>query len=345
MKALEGITLNTWYGIQILSIGTTYTNISFVDATNRGKFSSSDNDIKSGNAVTSGFIGWGDTHRVEMNVDTGIDLGKRTYYTGTSGAFVSGHKGYFNMFDQYVQMSAGQTYYLDGSYRFLPTIPETEPTPPVQETLTLNKNTITVERVGDTDTLTATHTPSSPSDVFTWSTSNANVATVSNGVVTVHGIGTATITVTCGQLSTTATVTQTTIKAEKAYAYASSKSIAKAGNDTPTFIKETESDTQAVGGWAYSNGDTDLHIKDATDIECIRVPYGATKMKYTTTNYSINSMNIVDTTNILDNGFPAWVSQATSISASDGATVEYGQAFVFNGTAARITAVTEVYFE
>ena len=72
--------------------------------------------------------------------------------------------------------------------------------------VTLNKSSLSFSDVGDTDTLTATTTPNNCSDPVTWSSSNANVATVSNGVVTSVGDGDCTITVACGDYSATANV-------------------------------------------------------------------------------------------------------------------------------------------
>ena len=70
-------------------------------------------------------------------------------------------------------------------------------TPPVHVTgVTLNKSETTM-LVGGTETLTATVAPANADNKnVTWTTSNANVATVNNGVVTGVGAGTATITVT-----------------------------------------------------------------------------------------------------------------------------------------------------
>ncbi len=69
--------------------------------------------------------------------------------------------------------------------------------------------------VGDIDTLTASIEPSNASNnKITWSTSNSNIATVSNGIVTAKSAGTATITVTTEDGGHTdacvVTVTQTT---------------------------------------------------------------------------------------------------------------------------------------
>lgn len=347
LKALEAITLNLWYGLQCVSIGSNYTNIAFVDATNRETFLSSASGIKSGNAVTSGFIGWGDDHRIEMNVNTNVDLGKRTYYSGDKGAFVSSTKGYFTIINtQGTQMASGAMYYLDGSYRFMPNIAEESGDIPCTG-ITLNKNTCSFTKVGDTDTLTATLTPENTTDTLTWESSDENVATVVDGVVTIHGIGTATITATCGEQTATASVAQTTIKAENAYVAVTGKTAGSDGASSPVLV-ETSNETQAIGGQAYHSGNSDLHLRYATDIECIRVPYGATTMKYTTSGSAINYIEIVDTEDIVTKGgedFPKWLSNSTYPSATNGFTVEYGQAFVFRGSSQRIGAVSEVYFE
>lgn len=52
-----------------------------------------------------------------------------------------------------------------------------------------------------------TVTPSDTTDSITWASSNTNVVTVSEGVLTVVGVGSCTITATCGSFSATATVT------------------------------------------------------------------------------------------------------------------------------------------
>ena len=72
--------------------------------------------------------------------------------------------------------------------------------------ITISQNALTAD-IGDTETLTATPTPSDTSDAVIWSSSDANVATVSSGVVTAIGIGSATITATCGHYSASCAVT------------------------------------------------------------------------------------------------------------------------------------------
>ena len=71
--------------------------------------------------------------------------------------------------------------------------------------LALDESSKTVTALVDF-TLTATKTPADTTDSLQWSSSDTDVATVSDGVVTVVGIGTATITATCGQQTATCVV-------------------------------------------------------------------------------------------------------------------------------------------
>ncbi len=82
---------------------------------------------------------------------------------------------------------------------------------PVVETVSLNKDTLSLT-VGGSETLTATVTAPNPANVsVTWSSDNESVATVDqNGKVTAHAKGSATITVTTsGNKKDTCTVTVT----------------------------------------------------------------------------------------------------------------------------------------
>ena len=73
--------------------------------------------------------------------------------------------------------------------------------------LTLNKSTASLLNTVSTDTLVATVTPSNTTDAVIWSSSNADVVKVDNGVISAVGIGTATITVQCGNFFATCEVT------------------------------------------------------------------------------------------------------------------------------------------
>lgn len=71
----------------------------------------------------------------------------------------------------------------------------------------LDKSTISVNSLDGTQSITPTISPTGCTDTVSWSTSDSNVATVSNGVVSFVGLGTATITATCGEYSATCSVT------------------------------------------------------------------------------------------------------------------------------------------
>ena len=73
--------------------------------------------------------------------------------------------------------------------------------------ITLNKTSASL-KAGETVTLTATVNPSDATDkTVTWTTSDATVATVNNGVVTAKKVGAATITAKAGDKTATCTIT------------------------------------------------------------------------------------------------------------------------------------------
>ena len=76
--------------------------------------------------------------------------------------------------------------------------------------ISLSSNSLTFTSLAPA-TLTATLTPNDTTDSLTWESSDENVATVVNGVVTPVGIGTATITATCGTQTASCSVTATEI--------------------------------------------------------------------------------------------------------------------------------------
>ena len=82
----------------------------------------------------------------------------------------------------------------DGGHTATCTVTVTQPAETPVTSVTLDKTSLTLD-VGGSDTLTATVKPDNATNkAVTWSTSNKNVATVNNGVVTAVGAGTATIT-------------------------------------------------------------------------------------------------------------------------------------------------------
>ena len=72
--------------------------------------------------------------------------------------------------------------------------------------ISLSSDSVSFDAIGDAETLTVTLTPSNTTDSVFWNSSDSNVATVENGLVTCAGVGSATITATCGSYSATCSV-------------------------------------------------------------------------------------------------------------------------------------------
>ena len=73
------------------------------------------------------------------------------------------------------------------------------------EDIEFDSATLTLENFTPTE-IEYTLTPSDTTDEITWASSDTDVATVTDGIVTAVGLGTCTITATCGEHSATATV-------------------------------------------------------------------------------------------------------------------------------------------
>jgi uncharacterized protein YjdB len=124
--------------------------------------------------------------------------------------------------------------------------------------VTLDETSKTVT-VGESFTLTATVAPNDASDKsISWSTSNSNVATVADGVVTTKAVGTATITVTTTDGNKTATCDVTVDpKAPLAGTY-------NIGGDAPDFASLYEA-CDYINNWGISNNVTLLICADLTE--------------------------------------------------------------------------------
>ena len=73
--------------------------------------------------------------------------------------------------------------------------------------LTISSDTIAFTSIGSTQQLTANVTPADTTESLIWTSSDTNVATVADGLVTCVGVGEATITATCGEQSASCSVT------------------------------------------------------------------------------------------------------------------------------------------
>ena len=75
--------------------------------------------------------------------------------------------------------------------------------------ITISQDTLALSAIGATATLTATTLPSNTTEAVSWVSSDEDIITVNNGVVTCVGVGTATIMVACGTFSAECVVTCT----------------------------------------------------------------------------------------------------------------------------------------
>ena len=152
----------------------------------------------------------------------------------------------------------------------------------------LNVSTLDMLIGGSTATLTATLTPLNTTDTLSWSSSDSNVVTVDDGVVTVVGLGTATITATCGEQAATCTVT---VSANMASGYKVSgyglagTATQQSGNgqiypDAGTKYGLIASETGTLGLVKMATADPKVYP--------FMIPTGATKIKVTFTDNALS---------------------------------------------------------
>lgn len=141
--------------------------------------------------------------------------------------------------------------------------------------ITLSESTATFEYIGDNVTITATLVPADTTEQVIWESSNANVASVIDGVITLKGLGTATITATCGSVSATVSVTQSSAKIEDYFIKVNSQ-LAKRSNTYPNLVMYSDN-TFGMVGKEYDLNDEICHVEGGSErgIEAIIVPAGA----------------------------------------------------------------------
>lgn len=124
----------------------------------------------------------------------------------------------------------------------------------VEPTSVSINNTKATIKIGDTITLTSTVNPKNASQNVTWSSSNTNIATVSNGIVTAKAVGSATITVkTSNGKTATCNVTVTPIEVTSIALNKTSATL-KVGENTSLSVTYTPSNatTKSVT-WTSDN--------------------------------------------------------------------------------------------
>ena len=212
--------------------------------------------------------------------------------------------------------------------------------------VSLNYSTLSFDTVNETKTLTATVTPSNTTDTLTWSTSNSNVATVADGVVTIHGIGSATITATCGSQTATCSITQSSIKAEGTFTVIDGYYVSKY-NDCMNIA--TYSNCYVLGQ-SYIDDDDTRAIKGNTyGISGVIVPYGATLAKVKTANNTDMTLNMISAdpseyVNYYDKNYPKYLTLVATAKTETGTSVNVGECILFDTYAAMSDTPQYIYF-
>lgn len=114
LEPLEQVFIERWYGLQFVRTPL-YPNYRYIGAEDRTLHQGDSSDC--GGKDADGIIAYGDEHRIEMTIDTSVDLGKREL-TGETGALCSNGKAYMFIID-WKQMEAGEVYRLCGGYKFM----------------------------------------------------------------------------------------------------------------------------------------------------------------------------------------------------------------------------------
>ena len=202
--------------------------------------------------------------------------------------------------------------------------------------ITLSANTASVTNAEDSVTITATLTPADTTDTVEWSSSNENIATVSGGVITVHGVGTATVTATCGEQTATVSVEQSTLRMNVSVVtgiYPEAITV----SDTVKVVGLSGHSAQSVCGAPYNAAHIDRKVVNGSTvnpaIEIVKVPYGATKARlHTSDSGSVFGYLVIgDCTDIIEYSGGNYVSytERKSVIYTNDQDVSYGQGIIF----------------
>lgn len=120
---LETVRMKRWYGFQCSMSDNHYPYIRFIGGMNRGL---REKGADSGNKDCNRFEIFGNQHKLILEVDSLLDLGKRELYIGNKGAFSASYgKAYFFIINEQSEeklriWNPGELYALRGKYIFEP---------------------------------------------------------------------------------------------------------------------------------------------------------------------------------------------------------------------------------
>jgi hypothetical protein len=106
LEPLEQINIDIWYGLQFVR-SSVYPNYRYIGASDRSLHISDGSECE---GDVEGITAYGDKHKVEMTIDTSVDLGKRAL-SGSIGALSSNGKAYMYII-QDKQLNEGAVYRL-----------------------------------------------------------------------------------------------------------------------------------------------------------------------------------------------------------------------------------------
>ena len=212
--------------------------------------------------------------------------------------------------------------------------------------ISLSPSSLTFDTAEESAQITATLTPADTTDTLLWSSSDPNVATVNNGLVTIHGIGTATITATCGEQTATISVSATSLKMNVVYVQGK-----YASYDVSKLYPRIDIDAGSETILApYSAGQSVIHFYNSNEGQLFLVPYGASTVKVVTSNASsvYAYILIYDTVNTVlqsDTEYATWLSK-TAKTVTKAQAVSYGEAIGYQaGSSTSMDLASYVLFE
>ena len=157
--------------------------------------------------------------------------------------------------------------------------------------ISLSDSTLLLTSIGGTATLTATLTPANTTDTLSWASSDNNVASVANGVITAVGLGSATITATCGEQTETCAVSVVVVPVFNVIGGASPRK--GSGNNAMIDVVTTSETESKYGAIGFATDDTNVKTIDRVGDSVgdyrlcpIKLPSGAKRVKIESKKYS-----------------------------------------------------------